>query len=47
MAVRQFEHLVLFTVAASEGTAEDSGEGRIVQIAWEVFSTSKQQVRFN
>ncbi len=46
MAVRQFEHLVLFTVSASEGT-EDSGEGRIVQITWEVFSTAKNQVGSN
>lgn len=46
MAVRQFEHLVLFTVATSEGT-EDAGEGRIVLIAWEVYSTSKHQVGSN
>ena len=46
MAVRQFEHLVLFTVSVSEGS-EDTGEGRIVQIAWEVFNTAKNQVGFN
>lgn len=43
MASRPLEHLVLFSVVATED-GEEGEEGLIVQLAWEVISISKNQV---
>lgn len=42
---RPLDHLVLFSVVATD-THEDGEESLIVQLAWEIVSISKNQVRF-
>lgn len=42
---RPLEHLVLFSVVASDNR-EANEENLIVQLAWEIISISKNQVRF-
>lgn len=41
---RPLEHLVLFTVVATDSRNEGE-ENLIVQLAWEIVSISKNQVR--
>lgn len=45
MALRQLEHLVVFTAVATS-SQEEGEENLIVQLAWEIVSISKNQVGF-
>ena len=46
MTTRPLEHLVFLSVIAS-GNADEEEEGKIVQLAWQTFSLSKNRVGTN
>jgi hypothetical protein len=46
MTTRPLEHLVFLSVIAS-GNADEEEEGKIVLLAWQTFSLSKNRVGTN